>query len=365
MTGTPQLRATCRPIFFFEVGWAIDLEAAARAAGSSGERQTLRPRGPAGAPVLQGPPPLKISEHAPAMLFGEFATEPTVEIVLYDLGAATVAYRLQASGSFERMLALSLALRDREPLRQDARSRVEALIAKLGSAVQRPKVANLTEDYTIYGVKAVEPPVEAASVCTTHAAIIAQILRSEPAVMSEEEVREATNLRISFGLEDMTMVDWDAALVLDPEPEDVRTVLDFANVQLLEMRFLDQQLDEAIERSYQLLARRRGLRGLAPAPFRADVGKVAELQLESAVLLERVTNVLKVFGEEYLTRIYRLAARRFQLAELDASITRKLATVESIYQKMADKAAGVRMELLEWVVIILIAVEVVLSLTRH
>jgi uncharacterized Rmd1/YagE family protein len=92
---------------------------------------------------------------------------------------------------------------------------------------------------------------------------------------------------------------------------------------------------------------------------------VAELQLESAVLLERVTNALKVFGEEYLTRIYRLAARRFQLAELDASISRKLATVESIYQKMADKAAGVRMELLEWVVIILIALEIILSLAGH
>jgi flagellar motility protein MotE (MotC chaperone) len=211
----------------------------------------------------------------------------------------------------------------------------------------------------------VEPPVEAASVCTTHAAIIAQILRSEPAAMSAEEVREATNLRISFGLEDMTVVDWDAALVLDPEPDDVRTVLDFANVQLLEMRHLDQQLDEAIEQSYQLLSRRRGWRVIAPAPFRTDVRKVAELQLESAVLLERVTNALKVFGEEYLTRIYRLASRRFQLAELDASITRKLATVESIYQKMADKAAGVRMELLEWVVIILIALEIILSLAGH
>ncbi len=183
--------------------------------------------------------------------------------------------------------------------------------------------------------------------------------------MSAEEVREATNLRISFGLEDMTVVDWDAALVLDPEPDDVRTVLDFANVQLLEMRHLDLQLDEAIEQSYQLLSRRRGWRVIAPAPFRTDVRKVAELQLESAVLLERVTNALKVFGEEYLTRIYRLAARRFQLAELDASISRKLATVESIYQKMADKAAGVRMELLEWVVIILIALEIILSLAGH
>ncbi len=365
MTGTPQLRATCRPIFVFEVGWAIDLDAATRTVGSAGERQTLRPRGPTTAGVLHGPAPLKISEFAPSISFGGFATEPAVEIVLYDLGAATVAYRIPASGSFEHMLTLSLALRERESLRQDARSRVEALIRRLGSAVQRPKVANLTEDYTIYGVKAVEPAVEAASVCTSHAGIIAQILRGEAGAMSADEIREATNLRISFGLEDMTVVDWDAALVLDPEPDDVRTVLDFANVQLLEMRYLDQQLDEALEQSYQLLARRRGWRVIAPAPFRADVRKVAELQLESAVLLERVTNVLKVFGEEYLTRIYRLAARRFQLAELDASISRKLTTIESIYQKMADRAAGVRMEVLEWVVIILIASEIVLSLTRH
>jgi hypothetical protein len=44
----------------------------------------------------------------------------------------------------------------------------------------------------------------------------------------------------------MTIVDWDAAFVLDPDPEDVRAVLEFANVQLLEMRWLDLQLDDAI-----------------------------------------------------------------------------------------------------------------------
>ena len=39
MTGAPQLRVTCRPIFVFEVGWAIDLDAAARTLGAAGERQ--------------------------------------------------------------------------------------------------------------------------------------------------------------------------------------------------------------------------------------------------------------------------------------------------------------------------------------
>lgn len=365
MADSPRLRSICRPIFVFEVGWAVDLEAVETHLGVSGERMTLRPRG-ASAPILKyRPAPLRIAEDAAPIPVGSFATERSVDVVLYDLGAVTVSYNIPVSGGFDQLLALSLALRDRERLRLDARTRVEALIGRLGSAVQRAKVADMTEDYTVYGITALDPPQPAAGTCASNTEIIAQILRHEAAPLSPEEIQDATNLRISFGREDMTVVDWDAALVLDPEPDDVRAVLDFANVQLLEMRYLDQQLDEALERSYQLLARRRGWRILAPAPFRADVHAVAELQLESAVLLERVTNSLKFLGEEYLTRIYRLAARRFQLPELDASITRKLTTIESIYQKISDRAAGVRMEVLEWVVILLIASEIVLSLVRH
>jgi hypothetical protein len=362
MTEQPRLTSTCRTIFVFEVGWALDLAAAERQFGVSGERQVLR-RGPTA--VHHGPNPIRVAADAPPFRLGRFSTEPSVDLVLYDLGAVTVSYRIPASGTFQDLLALSLALRDRETLRLDARARVEAVIERLGSAVQKPKVADLTEDYTIYGITAITPPLAAAVVCDTYRELIAQILRREPGALSPEEIREATDVRISFGLGDMTVVDWDAALVLDPDPEDVAAVLDFANVQLLEMRYLDQQLDEAIERSYPLLAQKRGWGGFTPARLRTDVGAVAELQLESAVLLERVTNALKFFGEEYLTRIYRLASRRFQLPELDASITRKLATIESIYQKMGDKAAARRMELLEWVVIILIAMEIVLSLTRR
>ena len=365
MTGAPQLRVTCRPIFVFEVGWAIDLDAAARTLGAAGERQVLRPRGTTPAAFQHGPAPIRTTIQVESVAVGEFTTEPAGEIVLHDFGAATFAFRIPASGSFQDLLKLSLALRDREPLRSQARAQVEAVIQRLGAAVQRPRIADLSEDYTIYGIKRTEPPMRASDVCGDYPGIIAQILRGESGALSPEEIREATDLRISFGLEDMTIVDWDAALVLDSDPDEVRAVLEFANVQLVEMRVLDQQLDEAIEQSYQLLSRKRGWRVLVPSPFRADVRRVAELQLESAVLLERVTNALKFFGEEYLTRIYRLASRRFQLPELDASITRKLETVESIYQKMADRAAGVRMEVLEWVVIILIAMEIVLSLTRH
>ena len=75
-----------------------------------------------------------------------------------------------------------------------------------------------------------------------------------------------------------------------------------------------------------------------------------------------MTNALKLVGEQYLARAYSLASRRFHLAEWDASITRKLQVIDGIYGKLADRAATRRMELLEWIIIVLIAFSLLISL---
>ena len=80
------------------------------------------------------------------------------------------------------------------------------------------------------------------------------------------------------------------------------------------------------------------------------------------MLFEQVTNALKLVGEQFLARVYRLASQHFRLAEWDASISRKLATLDSIYAKTADRAASRRMEVLEWIIIVLIALSIILSL---
>src|SRR5207244_3081710 len=77
---------------------------------------------------------------------------------------------------------------------------------------------------------------------TEHAHTVAQVLRAEPRTLSQQEVADATTSRLSFGPDDATFIDTDATLLFDAEGDDVRAVLEFANIQLLEMRFLDQQL---------------------------------------------------------------------------------------------------------------------------
>jgi hypothetical protein len=351
------------PIFVFDVAQSIDLDQAERSLAGA-ERPPFRHRGRATAFFQYRPAPLRIAQDGPRLAVGRWETAPVVDLVLYDFGAASVAYHIAVDGELGTLREVGLALRANELLRRDAETQVASLLGLIGAAVAKPSVAQFTEDYAIFGLRTPPDGLTVEQFCVQRAPDIAHILRSDSGALSPDEITNANELRISFGPSDVTVVDWEGAFVIDPDPEDVRAVLEFANVQLLEMRWLDLQMDVAIERAYQVLARGLGLRRFWPRATAEDLRTLAELQLESAVLLERVSNALKVFGEEYLARIYRLASRRFQLGELDATITRKLSTIESIYEKVSDRAATVRLEALEWIVIALIATEIVLGLLR-
>ncbi len=361
MSQNSAVRGVCRPLFVFEVGQSIDLEQCEQRTGGPSERQRVHNRRRLG-DFFYRPAPLRVTHEVQGRA-AEASIRGGVDLTLYDFGAISVAYTAPFEGPLQRLIEMSIALQASQPLAADARQRVAELVESLGPAVQRARIADLVEDYLIIQLDEAGPE-GATAFCDAHAAEVTQILRAEAGRVSIEEIRDATQARISFAPSDITIVDWNAALVLGPEPDEVRTVLEIANVQLLEMRYLDRELDQALERTFGVLSRRGGWRSVWPAALAADLQEMAELQLESTRLLERVTNALKFFGEEYLARIYRLVERRFHLAEWDAGISRKLATVESLYQKLADRTATRRMELLEWVVILLIALELVLSLAR-
>jgi hypothetical protein len=160
-------------------------------------------------------------------------------------------------------------------------------------------------------------------------------------------------------------VDWNAALLIDREGEDVRAVLGFANVELLEMRYLDQKLDRSLDDVYDTLLRPSLNLPRIFGYYSTASRRIAELQIDNAILFEGVNNTLKLLGDQYLARVYRLVNKRFHLDEWDASIIRKLQTLESIYEKISDQATNRRMEVLEWVIIILIAVSVALELIHR
>ena len=349
----------CYALFAYDAGLAIDLDESERRITAMTQRAAIRHKHRAPRYFEYRPAPLRVTQEGEALAVGAFRTTPSVDAVLYDFGAVSVTYQIPLEGPLARLVTLAEELYESDVLLADSRRWVEHLLAAIGPAVTRAGLADFVETYVIFEIVASSPPCAPAALFTTHAREVAQILRAERAVLSDQEVSDALAHRISFGADDVTLIDWEAALIVDRDAEDVRTVLEFANVELLEMRFLDQQHDDALDESYETLSRRRyGL--WLPGSSRADLRRVGQLQVDNAILFEGVNNALKLLGDQYLARVYRLVSERFHLAEWDASILRKLQTLESIYQKLADQAANRRTEVLEWIIILLIAAEILI-----
>jgi hypothetical protein len=353
-------RADCLALFAFDVAPYIDLQGCEQRIASATHRQRITKKGRALEYFEYRPAPLVITLNADPITVGGFSTQPVVDLVIYDFGAVTVTYTIPFSGTLRELIELSGVIYESESLPAEARRLVAGLDSVLVGARRAPAIAEVVEDYVIFHIGDFGNGVTPSDLVTDYAGPVARILRAESESISEQEVRDAVRLNIAFGQYDMAVLDWNAALLYGREVEDIRTVIEFANVQLLEMRFLDRQLDAALEESYAFVSQRRESWKSKLRSYRRDVRKIAELQVDGAILFERVSNALKVFGEEYLSRVYGLTARRLQLAAWDASALRKLATLESIYQKLTDEVTARRLEILEWIIVILIAVSIVL-----
>jgi len=353
-------RGTCWVMFAYDIGMTIDLNACERGIAQNIHRQTIHHKRRAPQYFEYDPPPLRLTQVGEPVVIGEYRTTDPVEILIFDFGTVSVTYAIPLAGSMSNLRNLSNELYGNVSLADDARQRVRNLMEVIRPAINRPSLADVVEDYAIFQIESCSPLTPASQVLSGNGQLLAQILRAESSPLSEDEVKDALACRLSFGQSDLLIVDWNAAILFDTGAEDVRAVLEFANVELLEMRYLDDKLDDALDESYIKLTQGGGDDSLRGSLRARQMRRVAQLQVDSAVLFEGVNNALKLLGDQFLARVYRAASQRLHLNEWDTSIIRKLQTLESIYQKMTDRHAQRRMEVLEWIIIILIAISILI-----
>ncbi len=359
------LSGSCSALFAYDIGLAIDLDrAAALFASGEATRTTIKKSRRTPEQLDYHPPPLRVTLPCDPIAIGRWSSNAVVELTLFDFGAVSVEYVIPLSGDLSDARDLADALFEHPALLEDSRKRVEALNRAIDGAVRSPELSEFVEDFHIFHIAECDRP--GAEIVQTHRQLLAQILRSEREVLSDEEVTDALSHRISYAQTDAALVDFNGAILFDDDAADSIAILEFANVELLEMRHLDERLDQSLVDAYQTVNHPPPLFSLFSRRGGREVAHVAALEMDAAMLFESVNNALKLVGDQYLARLYRLASERLHLPGWDASILRKLDTLGSIYQKLTDRQATRRLEVLEWIVIILIAAELVLPfvLTR-
>ncbi|HTD32478.1 MAG TPA: hypothetical protein VK665_02365, partial [Candidatus Elarobacter sp.] len=110
-------------------------------------------------------------------------------------------------------------------------------------------------------------------------------------------------------------------------------------------------------------ARRFGFGGQSAA----RAAKVRYLLVDVLELTDRATNALKIIGDAYYARLYRGVARRLGLPDWQQQIDAKLRSVSEMYRVFQDQAEYARSQVLEIVIIVLIAFEAVIGVLalRH
>jgi hypothetical protein len=360
---TEPLTAIVHLAFAFDIGDEIDLERARQMLQGELGQLPRRKRTPGS--IGYRPAPIRVPVAPTGILLPDGCASggtPRAELTIFDFGAISLAVQYPLSASPGDLLQLAGRLAEPEPLSEAARVLLATWIERLRPAVYDFAVSPMSEEYIVFQLGE-----RKTDWLEDHRGWIAGLVRLEVESLSEEEVREATKLALSYTPTDLVVLDWAAGFIADIECADTLQVIEFANVQLLEFRHIDDRLDDRLEAAYRVI-RPDHARSSIFSRWKNHgdaVRQVREMEIEATSLFERVDNALKLIGDHYLSRVFELASSRFHLRGWQQSIRRKLETVGDVYDLLIQQAGGHRMEALEITVVILIALEIILALWRH
>ena len=174
--------------------------------------------------------------------------------------------------------------------------------------------------------------------------------------LSDQEAEESTQHWLSYYGDDIVVMDWDAALLIDAPSdfEEALYVMELANLQLAELEAYDRLLDDALQSAYRDL-RNRALRRKTEV-----LADLRDLRIDLARMNDEMSNITKFFGDWHLARIYSIMAGRFHLAEWRKNVDEKLRTLNDLYQLLAGDQNNRMMLILEITIVVLFVIDLVI-----
>jgi hypothetical protein len=197
------------------------------------------------------------------------------------------------------------------------------------------RMNGLYEDYSILLVLEAKPTPD--KWIDKNALSISKFIRSQREVFDKSEVDEILISRTRYSAADLTLVDWEGAVIIAPNGDfqsDI-ALLKIGNYQLLRYRMLDQSieimLDKINEAFFKNKRRPRATAGL--------IRQIAEHRIEVMLDFERAEQYLLLIGDWYTSKLYEAIQGEFYLKDWKESVKTKLDNLGSIVQTIKDNLA--------------------------
>lgn len=185
------------------------------------------------------------------------------------------------------------------------------------------------------------------------------LLMGEKIPFSDQMREQVLKNRLSYSVYDYVILTWDTALICDREdPSDLRDLIEFGNVQLLELRYYDAMLSQQMEKMYEdiELAETKSLyRKLKH--YRNIISTRMQLIADITEVKEKIENLIKITEDVYYARVYQTTLKVLRSDQWTESVNRKLNVIQQNYALLSNQVNIQHSNFLEWIIIILIALE--------
>ncbi len=273
---------------------------------------------------------------------------------LYEWGVVSVGFRLSLPGNypFGHLSRAAQSLADNPALERLARTYLddvlEAIRPDLITAGQRLPVA---EDFTVFYFEEWDKSWDPVP-----------LLLGEPGPVSPQQRAETLRHSHSYG-DDLAILTWDSAMVYDPTGSpDIPDLLEFANAQLLELRYYDAFLDGGLDRMYDAIENASRASGFFRlGRYRRILKELIEISVDITKITERIQVALKVTDDVFYARVYASAQQVLRTRDWLDSIRRKHAVIERSYAMLSDEVTTHRSYLLELAIVGLFVFEIVMG----
>jgi len=226
----------------------------------------------------------------------------------------------------------------------------ELLLPHLGP---RPIDAEFYDDYTIYLAEREDPAIDQAA-----------ILLGEKAGFSRAVREDTLRHTFSYYPDEKAVLSWNGAILFSPDPPlDLIELIEYAAVQVLELRFYERELSRQMEKMYDDIENADRQWWISRSfHYRALMKVLMSEQAEVSEVIEDVNNLIKVTEDVYYARVYAAALQVLRSGQWTDSVNRKLGTIRENYRMLSDEVNIQHAHFLEWIVILLIAFEIVVFL---
>ncbi len=242
-----------------------------------------------------------------------------------------------------------------------------AIFKKIKSETHQPRFFHLRNSYVVIQVNPQEH-IEVVQLKEEWGSVIASMLKFEVETLSEYQKNEILDSASGYFRGDLIIIDDYAAFVYDDEYEEYLDIVEFANVQQLELQYFDRLLDQQLNTVYKEQIKTLTLKSYLPllSTYKSNpVEELGELKVDISVITERLESSIKLSGEAYFSEIYSLLVDKLDIKNWRDSINRKLDIIKDVRTIYQNKIDATREDLTSFLIIILIFIELVIGILSY